>query len=275
MTRILKSLMAAAVVMLLATSSARADFQINVYVGGTLVFNAIDQVAEDDNTAPGNYPAGGAGNIAVTNALSGGALFDLNTALAGAGATIQFTNLSAISNSLTGAGGFATLEVQGTAVGSYDGVITVEVSANGYNVPSGDASLTSTANQIYTDANGNGTSTTSTFQSFFNQNNDLFGRVTAGGVLSFTPPPTLGTTAQVAGALTSGSNPLALGVISPGFSLTNVTEFTLTGTPNSTLKFQGTTLVNARAIPEPGSVALLLLGGSALALRARRRSAIA
>jgi len=250
--------MLAAAALLLAIPTARADFAVNVVAGGN-TFTVVDNSADDDNPTTGQ--------IGLTN--SGAGLGSLNAFLTNFAPTLNFANLGAQSNRTTGSGGIANVTVNGqvNGTGSLEVVVTDTDFSFPVTGPGDSASLSSSGSQTYTNAadGSNGS-----FQSFFNQNNSQFGRVTPTGILSFTPNPGENPSSPT-GVLGGGSNPVVLGVISTPFSLTNSTVLNLVGTANTNVGFTGSTAVGAVAVPEPGSVALLLLGGSALALRARRR----
>jgi hypothetical protein len=262
--------MVAAAVTLLAIPAARADFEISVIYGAS-TFSVVDDSLNDDNSP-------NIGNIGLSVPAGSGALAALNQFLAGQNAGIRFSNLAATSNSTTGSS-VANLTVNGSIYRINTGSDTVQivVSDTDYNFPTGGPStqttVDSSASQTYT---APGAGSTSTFQSFFNQDNSQFGRVTPTGILSFTPNSSASGTTSPTGVVVpgSGSIPLVLANTTVPYSLTNETVLTLAGTTSTNVGFSGATTVTSRAVPEPGSVALLLLGGSAIALRARRRRAV-
>jgi len=251
----LRRLMMVGAALLLTIPSARADFEIDIFSGATLIFQSIDNVAEDDNP------------VANQIGLSAGALADLNSALAGAGLTLQFTNLSATSNAGSG-DPFAGLTVNGQVRGS--GSITVDVSASDYNNPiSPDKVVNSSASETFTSAQGS----TGVFTSYYNPNNNQAGRVTATGFLSFAATPGLLVSSPM--GIPTGPIPLFLNGTTNPFALENVTTLNLVGDLATQIGFSGTTGVVGRLVPEPTSIALLLFGGSFMAIRLRRATKLA
>lgn len=232
----------------LAAPSARADFEINIFSGSTLIFQAIDNVVEDDDSTVGEI------------GLSGAALSDLNSALLGAGLLLRFNNLSATSNSGTSLP-FANLTVNGQVAGT--GGITIDVSANDYTSPSVSPVLVdSSSSMTFTSAAGS----TGDFTSYYNPNDMQNSRTSATGTLFFA---TLSPGVDSPKGILVGPDPLIINSPTNPFALENVTNLNLNGDLRTKIGFSGTTLV--RPVPEPTSMALLLFGGSALAVRAVRR----
>jgi hypothetical protein len=237
--------------LLLAIPTARADFEINIFSGSTLIFQSIDNVAEDDNP------------VATQIGLSSAALADLNAALSGAGLTLQFSSLAATTNQGS-ADPFSNLTVNGEVRGA--GSVTIDVSSTDYNTPVGDNKIVnSSASATFTNA---GLGTTSGFTSYYNGDNSQLGRVTATGFLSFASAPVTPISNTSSGQGTapplfvSGPNP---------YALENVTTLNVLGDSSTKVSFTGTTTVLPRAVPEPTSIALVLLGSSFMAVRMRRR----
>jgi hypothetical protein len=249
----LRRLMMAGAALLLTIPSARADFEIDIFSGATLLFQSIDNVAEDDNGVPNQI------------GLSAGALADLNQALSGAGLSLTFNNLSATTNQGS-ADPFANLTVNGQVQGT--GSITVDVSSSDYNTPAGMMKVVdSSASETFTNAQGS----TGRFTSYFNPNNNQSGRVTATGFLSFAAIP--GLIVSSPPGVPTGPIPLIVSGPNP-FALENVTTLNLVGNATSKIGFSGTTTVSS-LVPEPTSIALLLLGGSFMAIRMRRTTKVA
>jgi len=222
-------------------NQARADFEINIFdtPGGTLLSTVIDNGLGDSNPLVGQI------------VVSGTDLGNLNGDVSGTGVT--FTALNATSNA--GAPTTAAeLTVGGTITGS--GSVYVATSATDYTFPPGPSyAVTSTFSGTFTNV---GVGTTENFTSYFNDSNVQGATDSATGTLIFANSGT---------GSYSGTAPTLVVPGTPPYSLTNVAGLTVFG---GTLGFNGSTTV--RAIPEPGSVALLLLGGSGLfALQIRRR----
>jgi len=237
-----------AIATLTVVRSARADFDIVITSGGQSVTTIIDEGPGDTNT-------GSANNISV----SGADLVALNQALQTIAPGLSFTSLAATNNSADSSPtGVATLDVTGAVQGI--GSVEILVSANGFTFPTGDPkSLVSSASDTF----GTAGTASREFTSFFNQNNGLNERVTGSQVLMFAPSPGNFSTSGTA-------TPLALSGTSVPYSLSNYTTITLSGSGVPSDQFTGKTTVAAN-VPEPTSMALLLVGGSALAFRSRRR----
>lgn len=229
-------------------SSARADLTLTVDATA-FTFTAVDGGANDLDLAVDGF---------ITVDLTA-----LNAALAGANTGLSFDSLGADTNSFNP--GDATLNTSGLVrfdgpLG--DGLVTVTASSDNYPaVPGGLGTLSSSASDTF------GTpGAARTFTSTVDPGNVLF--FTGAGSTSSLPLLFAGTNTSTSGAAADVTN-IAL----PGpFSLTNTTNIALSGF-GSTDDFTGRTTI--RPVPEPGSVALLLMGGAGLAYRLRRRRAIA
>ena len=236
-----------AIATLTVAQSARAAFDIEILSGsGTVLAQIFDEGPGDTNTGTIN-------NISV----SGQDLVDLNQAVQAAGLNLTFTSLGATnnSNSVTPTG-TATLDVTGRVEGT--GMVQILVSANGFLNPTGTPKfLVSSASDTF----GTAGTATRNFTSYYNQNNVLNATQLGTTTLVFAPTP--------GNFSTSGTAPtLTIANATTPFGLTNVTMITLAGTGTPSDQFTGKTTV---AVPEPTSMALLLVGGSALAFRSRRR----
>lgn len=227
----------------LATSSpARADFTITI----NDVESGFNQMFTDDD------------GFFDTNSAVGEITFDatnLNTALAAAGSKFRFSGGFGGDSNATGANiTSAVLSLSGTVtrIASGFGTITVTLLEDAFNLtPNGVGTMTSAASQTY---GKNGPAGQRTFESIFD------------GSVS-TPVLTFGLTAAPPNNNSSGGNSVGVNILGQ-FSLSNVSGFTLDGN-EAFINFTGTTEVTA--VPEPASMAMLMLGGSALALRLRRR----
>jgi hypothetical protein len=235
-----------AVVAFAAAPAARAEFDIQITAStiGTLDINVGD-------------PLNTSGSATVIQVDTG----TLNNALALAGAGFRFSNLSA---DITPIGGIASqLSVTGLVASlGFTGPITISASAIGYTIPGpGPASLSSTAT-----ANGAGAGFGGqTFNSYLDTANMQF--ATSGPTVTASSP-------LVFAAVTGGqgkSAPDSAVLLTGPFSLTNSTTVTFSGLGAD--QFTGTTLV--RSVPEPASMALVLMGGSALVAGLRRRKVTA
>lgn len=232
-----------------ATRPARADFQINIFADAGLTTQLVSIV---DNGAGDSNPL--IGQITV----SGGDLGQLNTDVSATG--VVFSALEGTSNA-SSPDVLATLTVGGKVAGN--GSLFVVATSTDYSFPAGPSyGMDSTSSNTFTGINSGAVN----FTSYFNSSNALNGTEQGSPTLSF--PGLAGT----GSASDSVLNTPVSGA--PLFSLTNVTGLTVNA-PNGTsanLGFLGGTTV--RAIPEPGSIALLVLGGSSLFVaRYRRRRA--
>jgi len=237
--------------------SARADFNIQIFTDAALT-NQIYGI-DDDGPGDSSTPLTGVIGTSVTSDLAA-----LNAAVSATG--LEFSNLSATSNaSSPPASNIATLTINGEvrrlAGAPAVAELYILVSANDYNFPAGPSyQVSSNASHVFTNV---AAGTSPSFQSYFNDSNTLNARETATGLLVFAPLP--GNSSQ---ALTAPT------LVAPGsapYSLTNVTRIRLTGAANASDLFNGATTV---AVPEPSSLALSFLGGSALLFgRFRRRKA--
>jgi hypothetical protein len=227
------SLMAALAI--LATSSARADFTITI----------------DDEESGFNQTFIDNDGFFDTNDAVGIIAFDatnLNTALGAAGSNFVFSNFGGDS---IASGNVAELTLSGTLtrIASGTGSISVTLLEDAFNLPNASATMLSGAGQTYSD---NGPGSERTFQSIFD--NSISTAVLTFGLV---PPPPGSAGANSANVVIDGQ-----------FSLSNVSRFTMVGA-GANVQFVGITRVTA--IPEPASVAMMMMGGSALALRLRRR----
>lgn len=232
-----------AIATLTVAQSARADFDIVISTGGVDVFTIVDDTAFDTNTPVPH-------NISV----SGTDLDALNAALHTVAPDLTFTSLGATNNIGTvSPNGIATLDVTGRVEGT--GSVQILVSATDFVNPTGDTKfVVSSASDTF------GTTGTATrnFTSYYNPNNGLNTTEVGTTTLVFAPTPGNFSTSGTAPTITIN------GATEP-FGLTNVTMITLDGSSD---QFTGKTSVS---VPEPTSMALLLVGGSALAFRSRRR----
>jgi len=235
-----------AIAALTVAGSARADFDILITSGGQSVATIIDG-------GPGDSNGGLANNISV----SGQDLADLNQALQTIAPGLSFTSLGATNNSADiDPSGTASLTVTGAVAGV--GSVEILVSANGFLFPTGDPkTISSSASDTFGTLGG-----TRDFTSYYNPSNGLNDRIFGTQVLMFAPSPGQFSTSGTA-------SPLVLSGTAVPYSLSNYTTITLTGTGASD-QFTGLTTVSAN-VPEPTSMALVLIGGSALAFRNRRR----
>jgi len=252
----LLALGAVALMAAVAGPSARAGFDIQFFSDAALT----SLVYEIDDDGPGDSNTPAPGFIGVTTP---GDLTALNQAVNSAGINLVFSALSATSNAANPPlNDIANLTINGTVGG--DGTLYILTSATDYTFPAGPTNyiVNSSASHTFTDV---AAGTSPTFTSYFNQSNTPNVTETATGTLVFAPLP--GTSSM---ALTA---PPLLISGSPVYGLSNVTRIQLAsaGTTSSD-QFTGTTTV-ASSVPEPGSLALLFIGGSALvARRVRRRN---
>jgi len=226
-------------------STARADFDIHVAVPGSAIPGGFVDIFDNDGVYDTDLAIG---IISVNTTL-------LNQTLAAAGAGYEFNTLGA--NLFPNDPSEAALNISGlaqrTSTGTFS-TISISASANDYSFPFGPtATLQSTASVTF-----GGLGATSQFVSYFDAGNTQFATTVASGPLVFAPPP-LSQGADAAPTVIAG------GVFNP-FALTNTTVLTMAA--GSQVKFGGTTTL--QAVPEPGSIALLL-GGSALAFGIHRR----
>lgn len=257
MTKRLFAGLGAAVLAVLMSSGARADFgtfDIQIFSDAALT-NLIYQI-DDDGGGDSNTTANQIGTSVV------GDLAALNGAIAATG--IQFSNLAATSNAGSPPlDNVAKLTVNGEAfvgTGFGSGELYILVSAIDFNFPAGPLyGVNSSASHTFTTV-GAAPATSPSFISYFNDNNTLNATQVPTALLVFAPPAGTSSTGQTAPELvTAGTNP---------YGLTNVTRIRLSGT-GAIDGFTGTTTV--RAIPEPGSLALVALGGSGLLFGYLRR----
>jgi len=226
-------------------TQARADFEINIYADPgltVLLSTVIDNGLNDTNPLTGRITVAGADLASVNSDISA--------------TGVAFAGLNATSNaSLPLLNGVLT--IGGTVTGT--GSVYIATSATDYTVPPGPSyQVLSSFSGTFTNV---GVGTTENFTSYFNDSNAQQGTTSATGTLVFASSGTGSYSGDAPPLLVSGS---------PPYSLTNVTGLTIFST--TALGFNGTTVV--RSVPEPGSIALLLLGGSALfANRMRRRRA--
>jgi hypothetical protein len=231
------SLMAALAI--LATSSARADFTITIDDAES---GFSQTFIDNDGFFDTNEEVG----VIAFNATN------LNTALAAAGSNFEFSNFGGDSNATT-TSTEAELSLSGTItrIAAGTGSISVTLREDAFNLPNLPGVMNSTASQTFLN---NGPGSGRTFQSIFDDSVS-------------TPVLTFGLTAAPPNNTSGGGNAVDV-VIDGQFSLSNISGFTMNGA-GASVQFVGTTTVTA--IPEPASLALMMLGGSALALRLRRR----
>lgn len=239
--------------------SARADFNIQIFDNPALAGLPLYSI-DDDGPGDSSNPLTGVIGTSLTSDLAA-----LNAAISATG--LVFSNLSATSNaSSPPLNNVASLTVNGE-VSRLAGAPTVAelyilVSANDYNFPVGPTyAVSSNASHTFTQV---GVGTSPYFISYFNDSNTINATETATALLVFAPPAGNSAAALTAPDLiTAGSVP---------YGLTNVTRIRILGGTGASDLFNGATTV--RAVPEPGSLALIALGGSALLFgHLRRRKA--
>jgi len=225
------------------TSAARADYSLQVVTGS---FDTGQITA----ASPFAQPSSTAGSVTVDTLA-------LNTFLAGSG--FAFDGLAGKSNALTpGDGSLATLtQFGGVGRVSADGTGTITIIAQetGFNFPVGTPKfMTGAAADTFLNF---ATSDSRTFEGQFTDANG-----------------TVSTITQTFAASKSSQGNTETGPFAgqDSYTLTSVTVINLGFNPNgvATDQFSGTTTVLTRAVPEPASIALLLMGGLGLAVRHRR-----
>jgi len=234
-----------------AARTARADFVIEVTSGA--YFQTID-----DNGIFDSNPNLGEITVDVVQ-------FNQDLAVNNTGFTLT-QGLGASTNALAGSGDLATLSINGEiqrtngALGSDTISFVTRSSVNpppdyGYNFPAGGALAmnSSTGGTFLISTAGDNT----TFQSFFT---DAASVTTPSSLLVIPAAPSYSADSP---EVLLGSRPLP-------FDLSSTLTVTL-GSTSDKAQFTGTTTV--RAIPEPGSIALLMVGGAGLVAFGRRRRA--
>lgn len=250
MKRMFRGIMVLGLAALAMTSSARAEFNVLFFSEDPVANPGAVPLYTIDDDGPGDSSTPIAGVIGVS---APGDLSALNSAVSGTGLTFQ--GLTATTNAGSPpATGIAELLTSAELSGT--GTIYILTSANDYNFPvTGPYLLDSTSSDTFTNVNAG---TTTAFTSFFNDSNTLNGTETASSALVFAPPE--GTTSQ------AGTAPSTVVFGDTPYGLTSVKRITLTG---GSVGFNGATTI--RTVPEPGSIALVLLGGSALLAGSLRR----
>jgi len=237
-----------------AAKTARADFVIEVTTSG-----GYSQVIDDNGLFDTNPDAGA---IAVD-------VVALNQDLAVNNTGFRVSQgFGAATNALDGSGDLATLSISGevqrtnAALGGSTITFVTRSSASpppdySYNFPVGGAFAlnSSTGGTFLTTGAGGHT----TFQSTFT---DAASNSTSSTNLVIGAAP----------SYSANSPQVLLGFRPAPFDLSSTLSLTLTAT-NDKGQFTGTTTL--RAIPEPGSIALLMLGGAGLVAVSRRRRAVA
>jgi len=241
----------------LMSSGARADFgTFDVQIFSDAALTNLLYTIDDDGAGDSNFNPNQIGTSLTAD------LAALNTAIASTG--IQFSNLSAASNAGSPPlNNTALLSVNGEALvgsGFTSGELYILVSAIDYNFPAGPAyNVISGASHTFIGVDG-APATSPAFTSYFNDSNTLNATETATGTLVFAPPSGASATGQLAPVLgVTGDTP---------YGLSNVTRIRLSGA-NARDLFSGGTAV--RAVPEPGSMALIALGGTTLLFAHLRR----
>lgn len=239
---------------LVASGTARAEFDIVISastlggVGGSIDINVFDPI----------YNVSSNPDVITVNTDQ------LNLALNGTNAGFVFDGL-AVSKVPVDAN-TSQLNIVGTirtVTGGEGVVVNITASAVDYTIPSvgTNATMTNTTSDSFSGGFGG-----KTFQSFYDASNTEFN--TGAGT---TPSSLLALPAKGGSDSDMATSPLTpVGIIGGNYALTNVTLLTL-GAEGSSDLFTGVTTV--RPVPEPGSIALVLIGGAAFATRLRRRRA--
>lgn len=185
----------------------------------------------------------------------------VNGELSADGFTFAQNGLSLFSNRDLG-GTSALLAFSATvsynATGNSDGFIRITGLATDYTFPNGVRTFQTSGGP--TVSNGAGSETA--LASYYDASN--MGGVTptgASAVYAVNDPATQ--------AFAFNSGPIPVGNSSSPFAITTISESTLVS--GATLQFTNQSTVTATAIPEPASLAMLFLGGSALSIRTLRR----
>ncbi len=246
-----KILLPCLALVLASAGTARAELAIKIFEGSNTPYEITG-------------PSGTSLNIDATSTALWAAAPDISwngnaTSNPSSGFGVTST-LNASQGQLEGVGTFYTSSAYPTST-SPAPTLTIEVTDTGYTNPAG-------PNYVMGSSSGYtalpGTTDSATFQSF----------ATAGQVAYGTGVASPGATYSSLG-LSDSSNeaPTSFGA-SSGYTLTQIYTWTLSG-DGSSYSFQptGTTIVNAAAVPEPGSLMLLGVGSiGILVLRLRRRA---
>jgi len=245
-------------------SPTRADFHIDVYVNGIY----IDTITPSSGLAlPSSTPS----VINVNTTL-------LNQEIAGFAGTpyLTFNNLTATSNQPTATGmQNANIGVNGDVVQvgpNPTSVVQIVVSSTDFAAPQVLGTLSSSASDTFTNF---GAGDGRTFQSYYDGSNTGQPSPLPPN-FPVTPPPAGPTTGLQAfvplgpGTVfsTAGTRSVFIGSVVPPFALVNDTFLTIGTNPNGVVsddRFAGTTTLSA-VVPEPASMALVLLGFSAVGL---------
>jgi hypothetical protein len=231
------------------TRAARAEYDIVISaptlgaIGGSIDINVFDptlNTSSDPNVIDAN-------------------IVNLNATLAAANAGFRFSELSADKTQVNAT--TSQLNITGTIVTTLGGAavpVTITASSVDYTIPAPGfvGILTSTSSDSFSGGFGG-----KTFRSFYDPTNTEFATTVPSPILIFPPKPN---SASDNGTATETN----VGVVPGNFSLTNTSVITL-GPLGASDLFTGVTTI--RAVPEPGSMALLLVGGVALAMRMRGR----